>query len=203
MGRAVVSVNDAPPTFSPYSQRCTAIAKATGERCGRVAMKGLEVCAVHGGKGIRAAAKKNLKHGMYSTYLCRSSLRDRIAEMEDRPDPLDLLPEVAALRGIFVDFVNRYEEMKDALLLWAASWKIDRANDEGKPLKVLDIADAYRILSEVSKVVERIEKVRSQNAVSRPDLTRIMQEMGRVVERYVKDEATQEKILDGWLAIKL
>jgi hypothetical protein len=48
-------------------------------------------------------------------------------------------------------------------------------------------------------VVERIEKARSQNAISRPDLVRVMQEMGRVVERYVRDPETLERIRDGWL----
>jgi hypothetical protein len=188
----------------PNAERCSAIAKGSGERCKNPAMNGLGVCRVHGGAGIRAAAKSNLRHGRYSTYLKDSNLKDAIKDMEERENPLDLLPEVAALRGIFTDFVNRYEENHEALLLWADSWESkDDDWSPGKPKKVLDIADAYRILSEISKVVERIEKVRAQNAVSRSDLLRIMQEMGRVVERYVKDQAVLEKIQDGWLAVKL
>jgi hypothetical protein len=73
---------------------------------------------------------------------------------------------------------------------------------EGKPIQILDIADAYRILSEVTKIAERIERVRAANAISRPDLMRLMQEMGRVVARYVADEETREKIQDGWLSIR-
>lgn len=75
-------------------------------------------------------------------------------------------------------------------------------NDGGKPRQIMDIADAWRILSEVTKIAERIERIRAANAISRPDLMRLMGEMGRVVARYVPDEATREKIQDAWLSIR-
>lgn len=74
---------------------------------------------------------------------------------------------------------------------------------EGRPHEVLDIADAYRIVAEVTKIVERIERVRAANAVSRADFLRVMTEMGRVVEAYVRDPATQLRIREGWLQIRV
>ena len=55
---------------------------------------------------------------------------------------------------------------------------------------------------EVTKIVERIEKVRAANAISRPDLARILAEMARVVSTYLEDELMLEKIKNGWLGIK-
>ncbi|HET8777967.1 MAG TPA: hypothetical protein VFN76_09940 [Candidatus Limnocylindria bacterium] len=74
---------------------------------------------------------------------------------------------------------------------------------EGKPATVLDLSDAYRIVGEVTKIVERIEKIRSANAISVPDLNRLMLEMGRVVSAHVKDDAVANRIQEQWLAIRV
>lgn len=154
---------------------------------------GVGRCRNHGGASP-------IRHGRYS-QIKREELREAIERYEADPDPLNILAEIAAARALFEDFINRYQEFADALVAWHESWR----EDEGpsKPRQILDISDAYRILSEITKMVERVEKIRAANAVSRPDLIRIMTEMGRVVERHVTDEATREKIKDGWLEIRL
>lgn len=52
----------------------------------------------------------------------------------------------------------------------------------GKPREILDISDAHRMAVEASKMVERIEKIRSRNAVSAQDFARVMTEIGRQAE---------------------
>jgi ABC-type branched-subunit amino acid transport system ATPase component len=76
-------------------------------------------------------------------------------------------------------------------------------SSNNKPIQILDIADAYRIVSEVTKIVERIERIRSANAISRPEMARVMQEMARVVQTFISDEQTLEQIKGGWLSIRL
>ena len=132
------------------------------------------------------------------------AVRDLIAQHEQDADPLNIYPELAATRALFQDFIDRYNLWRDALLAWHASfsneWGEGMERPE-KPRQLLDISDAYRMLSEATKIVERIEKIRSEDAVSRKDLLRIMAEMGRAVERYVVDEPTREKIKDHWMGI--
>jgi molecular chaperone DnaK (HSP70) len=77
------------------------------------------------------------------------------------------------------------------------------AAQEHKPTQVLDISDAYRVVSEITKIVERIEKLRNANAISRPDLMRVMTEMARVVQANIDDQPTLDKIKNGWLGIRL
>ncbi len=85
--------------------------------------------------------------------------------------------------------------------------------NEMRPTQVLDVADAYRILSEVTKIATRIEQNRASNAIARKDFFRILTEMGRSVEGVLRglekavgeekvDEALQ-KIRDQWASIKL
>lgn len=76
-------------------------------------------------------------------------------------------------------------------------------DEQAKPRAVLDISDAVRHLDTISKMVEREEKKRSANAVSRPDLNRIMHEMWRAVEVRVADDETKKAIREDWLRVRL
>lgn len=138
--------------------------------------------------------------GRYSS-VTRERIRDLITQHEADPDPLNILPELAAARALFQDFIERYDAFTEALLAWHASFS--ETDGPKKPRQVLDIGDAYRILSEVTKIAKRIEDVRNANAISRPELARMMHEMARVVERHVSDGPALERIRDGWLELRV
>lgn len=180
--------------------KCGARKKQGSGRCTQIAGWGTDhprvgKCKLHGGA-------TPVKSGRYSK-IKRTALRELIAQHAEDQDPLDILPELAAARALFQDFIERYDEWREALLGWHESFTDEEKAERAKPRQILDIADAYRILSEVTKIAERIEKIRSQNAVSRSDLLRIMEEMGRYVERHVKDSKARERIKDGWLSIRI
>jgi len=93
------------------------------------------------------------------------------------------------------------EEQQEALKV-ARDFIADlRAPDRSQPRQLLDISSAYKMASEVTVMVERLEKIRSADAVSRGDLLRILTEMGRIADLYITDEATRDKIRDGWANI--
>ena len=65
-----------------------------------------------------------------------------------------------------------------------------------KPIQILDVADAVRYLSEVTKMVERIGKSMSLNAVSRRDFQRIMTEIGNIIDQVVTSDREKLRIKD-------
>ena len=150
-------------------------------------------CRLHGGA-------TPITSGRYSKVQ-RERVRELIEQFEADPDPLNILPELAAARALFQDFVERYDEWRDALLAWHESYQAD--GGAAKPRQILDIADAHRLLSEVTKIAKRIEDIRAQSAISRADFYRVMTEMGRVVDLVVDDEELREKIKRGWMEIRL
>lgn len=75
--------------------------------------------------------------------------------------------------------------------------------DSGRPRQILDITDAKNILAEAGKMVERIEKIRAANAISRPELNRIYQEMWRAVDGRIEDDNIKAQIKNDWLRIAL
>jgi len=202
---------------------------------------GVGRCKLHGGK-------TPARHGRYSG-LRNERLRVLIEAHETDPDPLNVLPELAAARALFQDFVERYDEHTAALLAWHASFELQQrplpadkviafervvdewenaaregaelteqqeadletarkfvellrgAGQEAKPRRVLDLSDAYRIVGEITKIVERIERARSADAISRPELNRLVHEMARVVDLNVADQEVKARIRDGWLAL--
>lgn len=164
---------------------------------------GVGRCKRHGGA-------TPIQSGRYSK-IKRAELAGLIKELEDDPDPLDMFPELATARALFINWVNRYEEFTEALLAWHASFSEEgQEQEEGgeapvakKPRQVLDISDGYRLLDLVRKTVTSIEKIASENAISRPELLRVMTEMGRVVEAEVQDDEALDRIRHGWGTIRI
>jgi hypothetical protein len=80
-----------------------------------------------------------------------------------------------------------------------------------RPRQVLDVSDSYRILSETTKIAERIKKMEFIDAIAKRDLGRIMQEMAKVLVavsgKYIPEQATnaefQEEVSNGWKEIRI
>ncbi len=75
-------------------------------------------------------------------------------------------------------------------------WLMANEKVNPRPIEVLDISEAVGMASEVTKMVERIQKYNNANAVSRREFVRIMQEIGNIIEQCVHDEKIKAKIHD-------
>ena len=75
-------------------------------------------CYLHGGL-------TPIKHGRYSGPE-HERIRDLIGKHNLDPEPLNILPELAAARGLFEDYINRYTATTDALLAWHESYEVTR-----------------------------------------------------------------------------
>lgn len=180
------------------AKRCTAKAKSTGERCRNPAVSGYDVCRHHGA-GTPSAGKRGgspVTHGRYSKWK-KEDIRELVASFEDDANPLDILPEIAAVRALLTDFIDRYTELVDALIAWNA------AGPQGeRPQRLPKLDDAISYLETVARIAQKEKRLQSDTAISRKELARILQEMGRVVDRHTDPEA-QQAIRDEWSNIHL
>lgn len=124
-------------------------------------------CKLHGGNGSTAS----LQHGRYSRYL-KLQLQEQTERFLDDPTPLDLLPELASQRAILEHLLQQPEALQE--------W------DKG--------LDAIKSIEAIVKTVAHIEKIRSENAISVPDLTRMVGYFLSVVGEYVSDEGAMADI---------
>ena len=115
-----------------------------------------------------------VKHGLQSRY-AKVSIAELVQQHLADPDPLNLLPELATLRALLESRLQKKQIEPDA---------------------------AAKLITAIASVVARIEKIRSENAISRPEFFRLMQAMAAVVEQHVSDPVALQRISDGWLAIR-
>jgi hypothetical protein len=190
--------------------KCKAKAKSTGKQCNRWAVEGYEVCTVHGAgtkkrvnDGSRNQPGAPIKTGRYADKLRHPAIAALLSEFENDPDPMNLFSELAASRALFINYINQYESYTEALLAWHESWQRGEDDRELKPRQVLDVSDSYRILSETTKIAERIKKMEFLDSIGKRDLGRVMGEMAKIVAKYVPEELTQEAIAKEWREIRI
>lgn len=171
---------------------CGAKTRRTGKPCTNPVVNGGKRCRMHGG---RAGAP--VQSGRYSKLKRRDlgELAERHGEIEGA---MSMLPELALLRALTEDYINRYDEMTEALL----AWHNDGKKPDAKPPRILDMADSYRLISEITKIIKRSEDIDANNAISQKEFFRLTEQMGLVVKTYVEDDETRTKISEGWNKLK-
>ncbi len=172
--------------------------KGTKEKCTQAAGWGTDHpgegrCKLHGGASP-------IKHGRYST-ITRKSIRQRMDALAADKNPLDLEPDLLLLRALLVDYIERYDAFTEALFAWHDSYR-NNGNSEPKPIQLLDISDASTIIEKVSRVVERVHKIRSESSLSFETFRRLMEQMGLAVAKHV-DADTVGRIEAEWGTISV
>lgn len=175
-----------------------------------------------------------IKTGRYSS-ITRPRIRELLDEFDADPQPMNLEPEVKLLRALLTDWVERYDQLTDAVLAWHQSygpayeeavkdwqkaygawrermtdiyesgWQ-DTPEDElpqppeppdplyhmNKPRQMLDITAAAGLVDKVGRMVERIEKIRSEGTITLETLDRVLEQLGVEVVK-----AAREEVADG------
>jgi len=133
-------------------------------------------CKLHGG-----ATPATVGKGPLARYRLGQRLGDLVEEFRDDPDPLNVLEEIALLRALLQEWVEKAGE---------------RACEEcGSPGRT---AGAASLIDRVSKVVSRVERARAVDAISRPELRDLLGAIGSIIRHHVRDEATLERIERDW-----
>ncbi|MCW3062004.1 MAG: hypothetical protein JWQ02_3825 [Capsulimonas sp.] len=163
------------------------------------------------GEAGRRAERKRAKAetpGRYSE-IGSERLRDLAARHAEHSEPLDLLPELALLRALLTDYVERYDRFSAALIAWHESF----GNPErpAKPVKIVDLAAAGSLLTQVGTLALRIEKQKSAGAIGLAALDAVMGQMGaglvQAAQETIDDDETRTRLLDyverRWGAIEV
>jgi hypothetical protein len=132
-------------------------------------------CNMHGGNN-------KVIHGQFRRYeVAPIRVRELMEEHADAANPLDLLPELALARALLQDFVER------------------TAEDEHPG----GVAEAIKLIARIAGIVDGIERAKAHSALSIKELDLLMLNMGRVVRQHVGDDAVCQRILDGWLGLRV
>jgi hypothetical protein len=144
-----------------------------------------DVCYFHGGKTPRGKNSPNYKHGKrmnprYRDYL-PEAVRDKVESYQDN-DPLDLLPELEVQRALFSTYIERFQE--------------------GSLLTAGDINMLMQWTEGISRMVERIVKMRNDTALTGAEVTFLVARMNDVITKYIAPEKQQafiDELFNGFV----
>lgn len=132
-------------------------------------------CRMHGGKAGRPAT-----HGRYSSRI--PAHIEELAETFKEGNPLDVMDELALQRALFTNYLSRFQ------------------NEAIKPtLADLDYLNGW--LTEITRTVERIYKIRNSTALTAAEVAFIASRIPEVVAKYIQDRDQQNKFVDELFGI--
>jgi hypothetical protein len=67
--------------------------------------------------------------------------------------------------------------------------------------QILDVADASRLIVDISRIVERIHKIKAQSPLSLETFRKLMEAMALTVARHVQGPQTLRAIEQDWLTL--
>jgi hypothetical protein len=181
-------------------ERCGA-KKKNGKPCQQYPMARKKRCRLHGGA---EGSGRPVTTGRYAK-LKNKRIADLVERHGEEEDILDIKPEVILLRALTEDYINRYDEITEALLAWHednVEENQDGTKRSVKPPRILDLADSYRLISEITKIVKRIEDVKANNAINQKDFYRLIQQMGITVKNHIDDKEALKAIAKEWNTFK-
>lgn len=154
-------------------------------------------CKLHGGSNP-------IRHGRYST-VSRPRVRELLAHLDAEPDPLNLLPEAQLIRALLVDYVERYDDLRDALLAWNDEEFREAAEEDlkARPQRVPELHEAASLAERAARVVAMIQQQKKEGSITLETFNRVMEQMGVSVARHVKDTAALGRIEAEWLGIQI
>lgn len=122
----------------------------------------------------------------------QKTVRDRLRQMQAvERDVLNLVPDIQLVRAMVIDYVERYEELAEAILHWYKTGK-------QRPSAVPDLGEAIKALEMISRMVERVHRINATGAISIDTFRRILEQMGIIVARHVADGRALEAIEAEW-----
>lgn len=145
---------------------CGAKTRAGG-KCKQLALANGR-CHFHGGKSTGSPPK----HGLYS--IKRTELARDYQKFLESPDPLNLAHELAVLRGLFEQFMNRYED--------------------GVPLKAQDVAIIAKLAQEIGTMAERMSRMLNSTALTAAHVDVLRAIVAAIIVDFVPEERREDAV---------
>lgn len=143
----------------------------SGTLCKKAGLKNGR-CALHGGKSLSGVNHPNFKTGLYAKDT-PSQFHER-AERFMNADPFDLVSEIALLRTLLAEYLSRFEF---------------------SPLDEHAIFSMQSLVSEISKLAERLSRIKNETAITGAEIALLEVRITGSIVRYIDDPAKREAFI--------
>lgn len=156
------------------AKQCTATAKSTGERCQNPAVRGWDVCRMHGAGSPKneTTGGASVKHGRYSTKR-RESLQEKIQTYREDENPAGLWEELALLRALLQEWLSDLE-----------------AVDENTVGVILNLQSSIR------RTLDTINKIQTRTALTQAEVEYLEARIADLFKTYVPKDQRDDAITE-------
>lgn len=156
---------------------------------------GIGRCKRHAG----ATRNHTTKH-RYESARFSSRVQQLFDEFRADPQPHNMLNELALLRAITVDFVERHEMLTDALTDWALSWRQGDGSKQ-RPPQVPDLLVVRKIVSDIGAMIERMHRIEQRGLISIQAFKQAFEQIGAALAAEIDDPVLLARIEKRLMAI--
>ncbi len=151
---------------------------------------GVGRCGIHSGN-------MPIESGRYSIY-AKERLKDVLENLdqETEEEKLNILDDAQLIRALGVDFLNRHQEILEALI----QWNRDEAQEavalkrKPRPQRLPELHKVAEVIEKAANIVDKIVKQRQAEGISKSDFGRLMKFMGSSVESRIRELEESKKI---------
>lgn len=176
------------------------------------------------------AGSSPVKHGFYRS-IDAPRIRELMDQFEQHPDPLNVLEDLNLVRALTRDYVERASNgqtsrVPEARLLLDTldEYEITLRDDDAEPTEAQleqlekareaiaaltaeralpDVGEAVKFVDVISKMIHRVEMLRTAGAVSLDQVRRFLAAVDRELQLYVTDEPLRDKLRKAFYSIRV
>jgi len=200
--------------------QCKAKSKRSGKRCKKDAMRGSDVCHIHGGKSLKGEQLPQFKHGKFSKYMPQR-LKQRFEEVGSDKHVSVLGRNISIRDALLADRLQSLDDYPESSELWNKMQKllseltkafenenyggvkvcIDLMNEvvsDGMLMHMTigDINDLMKEQRQDEKAIADIQ-YKGENAIPASQLMTLMGAVLHVITEVVTDKEQRIKIANG------
>ncbi len=149
---------------------------------------GVGRCKRHAG----STSQMNKKY-RYETVKFSSRVSQLFDDFRNDPQPHNMLNELALLRAITVDFVERHMFLTEALTDWALSFRSGDGSKQ-RPPQVPDLLIVRKIINDIGSMIERMHRIEQKGLISIQAFKQAFEQIGVVLASEIDDSDVLAKV---------
>ena len=132
--------------------------------------------------------RKLMTHGRYAKHVGESLKKHLERIQEEGGDRTDLTQEVDMFRALTAQFLERYDNLVEALLLWnrVETWESMMEERKEKPQKIPTLADVAKMVKDAADLADKIHAQAHRDSIPKKDFFRLQDAQADAVAARLK-----------------
>ena len=142
---------------------------------------------------------------LYDTSNFSSRVQQLFEEFRNDPQPYNMLNELAMLRSVAVDYLERHAFIDKALTQWAMQVQVEigKGDTIKRPPKLPNILEIRKLINDIGAMIERMHRIEQRGLISIQSFKQAFEQVGMVLASEVNDAETLNRIEKRLMKIRI